>query len=182
MWPDDKATLALVQRAASSEAITTDPAWAGPLASYTVQTVLENLGPLSAGSALLKRGLTFTFDHHNEIRVPGITVSASYAGFVAERGVIPVHQLPVSPGAILQPRKFGTIITLTREMIQSSNAEALVRAVLVDAVAIALDVALFGSTAGDSTRPPGLLAGVSGLTPTTGSGAGAMWQDLGALA
>jgi hypothetical protein len=182
MWPEDKATLALVQRATSSEAVTTDPAWAGPLATYRVQELLTNLGPLSAGSELLKRGFTFTFDHHNEIRVPGITVAATYAGFIAERGLIPVHQLPVSSGAILDPRKFGTIITLTREMIQSSNAEQLVRAVLVDAVAASLDTALFSNVAGDATRPPGLLFGAKSETTTAGGGSGAMLADLAALA
>ena len=70
---------------------------------------------------------------------------------------IPVRQLPVSAGAVLQPRKFATIVSLTRETITSSNAEALVRAVLVDAVAAALDSALFSTTAGDANRPAGLL-------------------------
>jgi hypothetical protein len=182
LWPRDEVTLALVQRAATTAASTTDAQWAGPLATYRVQELLTNLGPLSAGSDLLKRGMTLTFDGAAEMRVPGITVSATYATFVGEGLPIPVHQFPVSAGCTLEPRKFASIVTLTREMIQSSNAEALVRAVLTDAVGIALDVALFGSTAGDATRPPGLLNGVTGLTPTTGGGAGAMWQDLGALA
>jgi hypothetical protein len=182
MWPEDKATLALVQRAAASEATTTDPAWAGPLATYRVQELLTNLGPLSAGSELLKRGFTFTFDHHNEIRVPGITVAATYATFVGEGASIPVHQLPISPGAILQPRKFATLVTLTSEMIKSSNAEQLVRAVLVDAVAASLDVALFSNTAGDATRPPGLLYGAKSETATAGGGFNALYGDLAVLA
>jgi hypothetical protein len=182
LWPDDKATLGLVERAASSEAITSDAAWAGPLATYRVQELLQNLGPLSAGSQLLKRGIALTFDRNAEIRVPGITVSASFANWIGERGLIPVHQLPVSPGAILDPRKFGTIVTATREMLVSSNAEQLIRAVLVDAVAASLDLALFSNVAGDTTRPPGLLYGAKSETAATGGGSAAMLTDLAVLA
>jgi hypothetical protein len=183
LFPGDKATAELVQRAGSSFATTTDAAWAGPLATYRVQELLTNLGPLSVGSQLLREGISLTFDRAAEIRVPGITVSASYAGFVGEGKPIPVRQLPVSAGAILEPRKFATIVTLTREMIVSSNAEELVRAVLVDAVGASLDVALFSTTAGDANRPPGLLYNVDGITPTTGGGGTAdMMDDLGVLA
>jgi len=50
LWPDDKPTLEFVQRAASSRATTIDAAWSGPLATYRVQELLTNLGPLSIGS------------------------------------------------------------------------------------------------------------------------------------
>jgi hypothetical protein len=184
LWPDDKPTLGLVQRAATTEAATGDAAWAGPLATYRVQELLQNLGPLSAGSELLKRGIQLTFDGNYEIRVPGITVAATYATFVGEGQPIPVKELPVNAGAILQSRKFATIITLTREMVVSSNAEELVRAVLIDAVAASLDVALFSNTAGDATRPPGLLAGVIPIPAAgrVGSVADTAAEDLAALA
>ena len=54
--------------------------------------------------------------------------------------------------------------------------------VLVDAVAAALDVALFSNVAADTTRPAGLLNGVTPLTASTGTGITAMWDDLAALA
>jgi hypothetical protein len=182
LWPDDRVTLELVQRATSAFATTTDAAWSGPLATIRVQELLTNLGPLSIGSQLLQRGITFSFAGNYEIKVPGITVAASYASFVGEGKPIPVHNLPVSPGAILTPSKFATLVALTREMIVASNAEPLVRAVLVDAVAAALDVALFSNVAADTTRPAGLLYNVTPLTGATGGGLGAMWDDLAALA
>jgi hypothetical protein len=182
MWPDDKTTVELLTRATSTVATTTDSTWAGPLATYRVEDVLQNLGPLSVGSTLLKRGISLTFGAEAEIRVPGITVSAGAAGFVGQGAPIPVRQLAVSAGAVLQPRKFATIVPLTREMITSSNAEALVRAVLTDAVAASLDAALFSTTAGDTTRPPGLLYNVTPVTAATGGGQGALWSDLTALA
>jgi hypothetical protein len=182
LWPGDKATFEFVQRAASSFATAADAAWAGPLATIRVEELLTNLGPLSIGSRLLQKGITLSFGNSHQIRVPGITVSANYASFVGEGKPIPVHQLSVSPGAILTPSKFATIVALTREMIVSSNAEPLVRAVLVDAVAAALDVALLGNVAADATRPAGLLYGVTPIGAATGGGVGAMWDDLAALA
>jgi hypothetical protein len=183
MWPDDKATFGLLTRAASTAATTTDPAWAGPALAHTiVYDLLTNLGPLSVAGELLKRGITLSFDGVAEIKVPGITVSAGYASFVGENKPIPVHQLPVSAGAVLTPSKFATIVTLSGEMIRSSNAEQLVRAVLIDAVAASLDAALFSNVAGDATRPPGLLNGAKAETAATGGGSQAMLADLALLA
>jgi hypothetical protein len=181
LWADDPTTQLLV-RASSAPADTTTAGWAAPLANFRVQDVLQNLGPASVGSQLLRQGLSLTFDRAHEIRVPGITVSAAFAGFVGEGRPIPVRQLPVSAGAILQPRKFATIVTLTREMIESSNAESLVRAVLVDAVAASLDAALFSTTPGDATRPAGLLNTATSVGAATGGGTAAMMTDLSVLA
>jgi len=182
LWPHDKTTFEFVQRAATTFATSSDAAWAGPLATIRVQELLTSLGPLSIGMQLLQRGITLSFAGPHQIKVPGITVAATYASFVGEGKPIPVHNLPVSPGAILTPSKFATIFSLTREMIVSSNAEQLVTVVLVDAVAAALDVALFSNVAADTTRPAGLLNGVTPLTASTGTGITAMWDDLAALA
>jgi hypothetical protein len=183
MWPDDKVTFGLLTRASTTQATTTDPAWAGPALAHTVvYDLLTNLGPLSVAGELLKRGITLSFDGVAQIKVPGITVSAAYAGFTGEGKPIPVHQMTVSAGAILTPSKFGTIVTLTGEMIRSSNAEQLVRAILIDAVAASLDTALFSNVAADSTRPGGLLNGAKAETAATGGGSQAMLTDLALLA
>jgi hypothetical protein len=181
-WPNDPLTLGLLQRAATAPATAPDAAWAGPLTTLRVQELLKNLGPLSIGSELLQRGIVLTFDGNFQINVPGITVDAKYASFVGEGQPIPVHQMAVTGGAVLQPRKFATIVALTREMIVSSNAQELVQAVLVDAIAASLDAHLFDSTAGDSTRPAGLLVGVTPITAATGGGSAAMLKDLSTLA
>jgi hypothetical protein len=55
LWPNDAATIEFVQRATAAVATTGDATWAGPLAGYRVQDVLQNLGPLSAGSELENR-------------------------------------------------------------------------------------------------------------------------------
>lgn len=183
LWKNDEATLELVTRATSSFATTTDTSWAGPLARVQIEELLTTLGPASAGSQLLRQGLRLVFDGVSQIKCPGITASASYAGFVAQGAAIPVQQMTVSAGVTLEARKFAVIFALTRELAEGSNSEAMVRAVLMDSVAAALDVALLGNAAGDTTRPPGLLNGVSPITAATGGGGiGAMVTDLGALA
>src|SRR5262249_46280359 len=146
-----------------------------------VADLLSGLGPASAGSELLRRGTVLAFDGAAKITVPGITAVATNASFVGQAAPIPVRQLTVGAGASLEPHKFASIITLSREMIESSNAEQLVRLAMVDSLAAALDVALFGNTAGDATRPPGLLYNVTPITATTGGGVAAQWKDIAAL-
>jgi hypothetical protein len=50
-----------------------------------------------------------------------------------------------------------------------------------DSLGIALDAALYSTAAGDATRPPGLLNGVSPITAATGGGSAAMTKDIAAL-
>jgi hypothetical protein len=67
-------------------------------------------------------------------------------------------------------------------MVQSSAAESIVRMVMVNSLALSLDGALLSNVAGDAVRPPGLMAGISPLTPTAGGGSTALIADLAALA
>src|SRR5262249_13064311 len=89
---------------------------------------------------------------------------------------IPVAQFATTPGVSLQPRKLALISVLTREMVESSNAEAIVRAVLTESAAVGLDVALFSANAGTADAPPGLLYGIAPLTASSG-GTGANKTD-----
>jgi HK97 family phage major capsid protein len=180
-WPGDRQTLDFVTRAASTPATTTGTGWAAEIAHTVVEDLLVSLGPASAGSELLRRGTVLTFDGAAKLSVPSLVAAATNAGFVGQLAPIPVRQLSVNAGASLEPHKFATIVTLSREMIDSSNAEQLVRLALVDSLAAALDVALFGTTAGDATRPPGLLYGVTPITAKTGGGFSAVWADIAAV-
>ncbi len=84
----------------------------------------------------------------------------------------------------LEPHKFGCIVVLTREMIDSSNAEALTRQALLDAMAPSLDRRLFDANAAVADlRPAGLLSGKTPLTPAAAADKGSdMIADLSALA
>jgi hypothetical protein len=181
-WPNDDMTLRIV-KAATGPATTTTSGWASQLAANSVADFVLNMGPASVGSALLRRGLSLSFDGAGSITVPGVLAAAGHIGFVAEGAPIGVHQLSVS-GPTLAPHKFAVIMTFTRETFAHSTPtiEALVRAALGESVSLALDTALLDATASDATRPAGLRNGVAGLTATAGGGNEALLADLKALA
>lgn len=166
LWPQDKLTGQLLARAASAPAMTSVTGWAAELAQKVVRDAMQALGAASCGAAILGEGLVLAWDGAALISAPGFVADANMAGFVAEGNPIPVHQLTVGP-AQLQPHKIASIAVLTREMIESSNAEVLVGDALIRAAALALDAALFDSTAETATRPAGLRQGVAATPAST---------------
>lgn len=105
------------------------------------------------------------------------------ADFVGQDKPIPATQ--GQSGTIsLAPHKLAVITALTGEMMRNSNAEAIVRQVLLDNVGPSLDVALFSAAAGvPDLRPPGLLNGIAPLTPSAATlKSEAMADDIAALA
>jgi hypothetical protein len=102
---------------------------------------------------------------------------------VQEGGTVPVQQLSFSSGVTLAPRKFLALAVFSREIFQHSvpSIEAIVRAVLSESVGLALDAAMFSSTAGDASRPPGLLVGLSAIGAAT-VGDWSMVNDFESLA
>jgi hypothetical protein len=140
-----------------------------------------DLVPTSAGADLLARGIGLNFDGAASISVPGITIPTG--DFVAEGAPIPAVAAVTSAGPTLSPHKLAVITSLTGEMMRNANAETLVRQVLIESTGPAIDKALFSTTAGDTTRPAGLLNGITPLTPAApGAKTEAMQEDLGALA
>ena len=168
-WPHDS-DVATIVKAASSPATTTSSA---ALLQTAVQDFLGVLGPASAGSQLLGRGLRFSFQQNSVLRIPSIVADATGVDFVGQASPIPVRQMLLG-GITLEPRKFATISTFTGEIFAYSipNLELVVRTVMQESVALALDSALLGTTAGDAIRPPGLRFGVSAL-PASSPAAGA---------
>ena len=161
-WPDDRGALRIVTRAASSPAQTGVTGWAAEIAQTRIEDLLSVFGPLNTGAALLRRGTVLSLVGIHQITVPGFsTASGGFTSFVQEGQAIPVRQMVSSAGVTFGPRKLATIFTLTREMVESSNAEALVKLVMTESLSVALDAALFSNVAGDSVRPPGLLAGIT---------------------
>ena len=181
MFGDDGAT-ELVLKAASAPATTTTSGWAQSLAGIAVYDLVQSITSLSAGADVIDRVLKLNMDGIAEARVPGRVLNAAAAGqWVAEGAAAPVRALSFTNAAILRPRRLSVISTYSREMAESSNIEAVVRATLGEAVGLALDAQMFSSTAGDATKPPGLFAGVSPIAATTGGGTAAMAADIGNL-
>jgi hypothetical protein len=177
-WQDDRAAV-LVARSATTPHSLSDTA----LAPTFVRAVVESLAPASAGAQVLGMGLQLAFDGAASITVPSFIASASNASFVGEGTAIPVRALSVnSPAEVLRPRKLALLTTLTSEMTESSNAEALIVDALTRSLGLALDAALFDNAASSSVRPSGLRAGIAALTASTAaSNFDAMCEDIGAL-
>lgn len=164
IYPNDRSLLQLIERAASAPATTFTPGWAADLVAKTVADTVEALGAASGTADVLKQALTLDWNGTGLISAPGFVASASNSGFVKEGDPIPVRQL-TSGAALLNPYKLATIAALTREMVESSNAEALISDSLVRSTGLALDAAFFDSNAAvANTRPAGIRNGISALT------------------
>lgn len=178
-WGDEAAQVQYLLRAASSPAQISAPGWAQELA-HVVTIFLPSLTPLSAGADLLARGLQLSFDGAAQIKLP--LIAQGTAGFVGEGKPIPVVQFATSAGAVLEPYKLASITTLTREMMDASTAEAIIRQALSESVANGLDQAMFSVGPGSADHPPGLLYGVGALTTSTSTDKDiAMIDDLTAI-
>jgi hypothetical protein len=174
-WPNDRTVEHLIRGAVSP--LSTSSA---PPATVTA-AFLTTLIPVSAGADLLARGLGLNFNGAVQVNVPAIAVPV--CDFVGELAPFPVQSAPTTPGATLSPHKLGVITNLTAEMMQSSNAEAMTRAVLIESTGPAVDKVLFSANAAAADRPAGLLNGIAGLTPAAaGAKDQAIVDDLQALA
>ena len=99
--------------------------------------------------------------------------------FVGEGLPIPVRQGSFT-SVPLYPKKMAVITTWTREIDEHSipAIQALLRDAIQQDTAVALDAILLDANASSTIRPPGLLNGVSGLTPTAGGGFTALVGDI----
>jgi hypothetical protein len=161
--------------------MTTVSGWAAELARTVVTDALEAMGAVSGGAQMLGSCLVLTFDGAGTISAPGFVADANHGGFVAEGNPIPVRQFAAA-GATLQPHKLASIGVLTREMIESSNAEQMVGDVLIRSAGLALDAVLFGAAAATTAAPAGLRNGIAALTASTSTELyEAFFQDVAAL-
>jgi capsid protein len=181
MFADDRVTDVII-RAATTPATTTTSGWAKELAGVAIYDLIQSITSLSAAAEVIDRSLKINLDGIAQALIPARALSAANAGqWVTEGAAIPVRSLSFSNAATLEPRKLVVICPYTREMAESSNIEAIVRQSLGEATGLALDAAMWSSTAGDASRPPGLFAGVTPIAATPGGGDNAMHGDIAAL-
>ena len=176
---DDPVT-PIVIRAASSAATTGSPTWAGALAQQVVDDSILAIATLSAAAGLIQRGMKIDFARRASIRIPGRIMDASDAGsWTGEGKPIVMRTQRMTSGPTLQPHKLVVITSYTREMTEQSAIEAVSRALISEATALALDKALFGTQADDGITPGGILNGITPQTPTAGGGLAATpWSRL----
>jgi hypothetical protein len=183
MWPSDRVTAELLERAVSAPALVSTTGWAAELAQKKIVDTLMALHPYSAAAALFAQGTSLAFDHFGSISVPGFVTTAITRGFVADGQPIPVQQPALVIPDLLKPYKLAGIAVLTHEMLVSSNAEALISDVVLRMLGNMLDAALVDTNAAAADRPAGLRFGVSTQTASAVTDTwGAFTTDVRVLA
>lgn len=182
LYPNDKALAQWIMRATSAPATTFTTGWAAELAQTVVADTVAALGNASSAADVLRQALVLNWNGAGTISAPGFVATATQAGFVKEGDPIPVRQLTATPAQLL-PYKLATIAVLTREMVESGNAEALISEALVRACGLALDAVFFGSAAAvANTQPAGIRNGIATLTASNNSDAfAAVAEDIRGL-
>jgi hypothetical protein len=184
LWPKDPVALALVTRAPTAPATIGGAGWADALAAKATAAFIGSLQS-SAASRLIAASLQINIPGVATITLPRASFSAGSAPlWVAEAGPIPVGQALILAPMLGPPKKLGLIEVFSRELAEGTpeSIEATIGTVLRDVASRALDLSLFSATAGDATRPAGLLVGLTPVTAATAT-AGAMnaLSDLRAL-
>lgn len=183
-YRDHEATNTYV-RAAVDPAKTTVSGWASELIVTDTIDFLETLTDLSFYPRIAALGFNLQFGPgRGAIKVPARSSSPSISGsFVAEGSPIPVRRIGLT-SATLNPNKMGVISYFTREMAKYSTPqiEGLLRQYIREDTADTIDTLLTDATVGSSTRPAGLLYGVSALAASTAGGWRAMLEDIDTLA
>jgi hypothetical protein len=171
-WPGDRVAMQLVRRAATAPiAITGEPAISP---QNVVTDFVLGLQRLSGAAQLIAAGLRPSLQGIQTLKIPYDTSPVGdEPTFVGEGLPIPVPQMAFATTPLGPPKKLQTIRALTDELVQHSipSAEMVIRALLTEAVARALDKAIFSNTAASAIRPAGILNGVTpiGATANTGS-------------
>jgi HK97 family phage prohead protease len=185
MFPGEKATMAIV-KAATRVADTTTSGWAQELVRQELRgMIMGDLAPISIAATLAGQGTYLNFNGARKITMPSMSNNTTnLAGaFVGENGVIPVKEGVVSSLSI-EAFKMGVITTITKELERASDPDSveLLRRMLMQDTANALDTAVIGNTAAVSgVRPKGLLNGVTIGTGASGGGVAAVTADIKTL-
>ena len=183
-YGDHEATQVFV-RAAIAGATTTTAGWAAELAQQANVGFLEGLRPLAVFPRVASQGTQLTFGPGAaSFKIPSRATTPSISGaFVAEGAAIPVRRLGLT-SIPLVPHKMGVLSVFTREIARYSTPqiEGLLRSEIMADTALTIDSLFLDATAGTTTRPAGLLFGVSATTASALGGYKAILADVQALA
>jgi hypothetical protein len=178
MWPDDDAA-SLVTRASSVPADRTTTGWADIFAGSAVGPFLSGIALQSAAARLFSECLRVSLSGPNTATLPYMTTFPTSA-FVAEGAPIPVVQGVFANVTLGPARKLALITGMTEELAKHSagSAEAIIRTTIAEAAAKTLDGYVFDNVASSTSRPAGLLNGVTPITATSGGGQAACITDI----
>lgn len=183
-YRDHEATNVFV-RAAVDPAKTSVSGWAAELIETETVAFMETLRDISFYPQLASMGTNLQFGPgRGNIKIPARAATPSISGsFVAEGSPIPVRRFGLT-STTLSPHKVGVISYFTKELAKYSNPqiEGLLRQEIRGDTADTIDTLLIDASAGSSTRPAGLLNGVSALPASTDGGWAAIMADIDTLA
>lgn len=162
---------------------TTVSGWASELVQTGYYGFLQALIGKSVYPELANRGLSLMFDQYGSISLPRRTAGTAGGGFVAEGSPIRVGKITTA-AATLTPKKMGVIVPFSEELAMRStpSIEAIVRQAIIEDTVATLDPILLDATASSTSRPAGLLNGVSAVgTGYAGGDYNAVREDFRAL-
>lgn len=170
LYPGHEA-VGIIAKADQTVGTTSVSGWASELVQTAYFGFLQALQPFSVFPALSQRGLSLMFDRWGTLSLPRRTAGTAGGGFVAEGSPIPVGKVTVA-AATLTPKKMGVIVAFTKELAKRSTPaiEGIVRQAILEDAAAVLDPLLLDATASSSSRPAGLLNGVSAAAVGFGGG------------
>jgi hypothetical protein len=183
-WPSDRnAPLLFEQRATINPASTDTSAWAGTLAADLAGEFIASLQPLSAAARLINAGTKATLAGVNSIMFPKRDgLPSGSMSWIKQGSPMAVKKYSVNGSTLGPQRKLAGSATLTRELVESGNAEQVIGMLLAEDCAASLDASLFSDFAGDDAQPQGLLADVDPLTASAATNSyDAMVDDLESL-
>ena len=155
-WENDN-YVARIIRSASSPMDTSATA----IAATAVSDFIGSLALVSGAAQLINAAsLRLRNPGAVSVTVPWVS-SLAGAGFVAEDEPIPVLAGSIVPVEVSTVTKIALILTLSNQLLRSSNGEIVFEAALRRAAALALDAAIFSDTAASAAQPAGLLNGLS---------------------
>ena len=176
-------SLAVVVKADQTLGTTTGSGWAADLVQTGYYGFLEALTAYSVFPDLAGRGLSLMFDRYGSITLPSRTAGGAGGGFVGEGSPIRVGKITTAAASLI-PKKMGVIVPFSKELADRSTPaiEAIVRQAILEDTASTLDPLLLDATAVSSSRPAGLLNGVSAVaTGFAGADYQAVREDFKAL-
>jgi hypothetical protein len=174
-WPRDERVQTII-RAASAPADTTS------FPTFNPAGIFRSLAPGSAALQLFELGLALDLRGISTVRIPIVAGLPPQGIFVGEDAAGPVLQWAFTSSVVGPARKILIHAVVTNELENATpqTASAVIGRVLSDIANRAIDATAFGTAAADTTKPAGLLNGVTPLTAAV-AGVDAMADDLGAL-
>ena len=177
-WPDD-AVAGRILKAAQR------PTASGDFPQLQTMRVLPSLAPQAASTRLLALATSVNLNGAGTVRLPFIGATGTpRPPFVAEGAPAPVVDLNVSATILGPVKKLLIMCALTRETEDASadTAQMVIGNALATATEQTMDVAMFGTAAGDAVTPPGLLHGIAEIPSAATKGSQGVADDLALLA